>query len=329
MEESDQPGGVDFLVEALLCDLEAGPAWRKLRDRYETGWRRTLVYDRASVEEISPAIDLYWAMRIGFADGMLESTQAPLPARPAGAATDLPPDLQTLKDMVGYGNVRLIRLERVTEQLFPPAREAIEQCLRERLGDLWDDLPSDVTDPLISAEYGYGFGWQRFISTGAVLKGFHEAVKACFEWYFARPFAAYLNERRVTRTPVCWGVWQGQPQSDEFFTNKPWCLSLGKWAGALGLVAGGRHPPKNNPQLAAFLGHGWPDLGKDALRQLAGSLRSVQAYRNRWEHSDSPPRPYHTERTELDEMRDLVLGTPKSPSVICRIYDLLGRSKQS
>jgi hypothetical protein len=329
MEESDQPGRVDFLVEALLCDLEARPDWYKLRDRYETGWRRTLVCDRASVEEISPAIDLYWAMRIGFADKMLEATHALEVAAPPVAAPDLIGQIQRIEDIASTTALRLIKRQREEDERRPPTEQELRLFLEERLARVWDSLPSDVTDALLSAEYAYRAGWQSGIPTRAVVKGFHEAVEACFEWYFAKPFATYLNEGGVSHTTVYWGVWREQPQKSEFQANNPRCLSLGRWAGAFKVAADADLPASKNLQVATFLKDNWPDLGKDALRELADSLGKVQDYRNRAEHPHSPPRPRHTERSELGEMRKLVLGTADSPSIIAQIYRLLGASKQS
>ncbi len=321
-EVEEEPGTFDFLVEALLSPLEGRPDWHKLRDRYESGWRRTPCYAGMPAEEIGPHMDLYWAMRIGFADKMLESAQALVPAGAPGPSPDPARDIQTIKDVVTTVAIRQVKQQRDLDEQRPPTEQELRLFLEGRLAEVWDNLPSDVTDALISAEYGHRDGWRSAIPTLAVLKGFHEAVAACLAWYFARPFATYLAGAGVSRTAVEWGVWNGQPQRRQFHAEDPRCLSLGQWAGAFRAI-------EKNPRVAAFLRHNWPGLGTEALRELAALLRKVQDYRNRAEHPRSSPRSHHTEKAELDEMRKLVLGLGDSPSVIVQIYGLLAQSKQS
>jgi len=331
MEESDEPTSADFAIDALLCECEVCTDWQTARDRYLTGWRRTPCYEGASPEEIGPHMDLYWAMRIGFAEKMLESTQALVPARPAGAATDLPPDLQTIKDMVGYAIVRLMKQERVMEERFPPTEQELHLFLEERLGRVWDNLPSDVTDALVSAEYGYRAGWQSGIPTRAVVEDLHDAVQACFQAYFVDRFIAYLNEGRLSSTPLSFGRWRGQWQEREFQADNPGSVSLGVWGSVLEAVADATLTGTENLQVSAFMSLSWPNLGADAVRQLAASLRRVQHLRNPAVHRQWPPRPHHKEKTGLDDIRKLVLDIDGdgSSSIIVQIYRLLAPSKQS
>jgi hypothetical protein len=326
MEESDQPGGVDFLVEALLCDLEARPDWHKLRDRYETGWRRTVVYDRASVEEISPAIDLYWAMRIGFADKLLETTQALVAAEPPAASPDR---MQIIQDMLTGIGLRQLKQQREEDERLPPTEDAIEQCLRERLGDLWDNLPSDVADVLMHAEYSYEARMQSGTTTRQVVMGFHDAVWACFQAYFLDRFIAFLEKEKWQSTRLSYRGWQDRWEEREFKPDNPTSLSIRGWASVLQVVADPEHKGTENLQVKEFVKRSWPTLGRDVLKELAGSLHEVQDYRNPAVHRQWPPRSHHEERADLEAMRKLVLGTEGgASSLIVQIYRLLAPGKQ-
>jgi hypothetical protein len=326
LSDFESPNAVYLLVESLLSDCDPQRDWQRAREAYIKGWQLTPCYQGIPAEEIGPHTDLYWAMRIGFADEMLKSTQALVPAESPPTFPDLASRMQAIQDTVTATNLRLIKQQREDDRRRLPTEEELCLFLKERLGTAWDNLPSDVTDALVSAEYGYRAGWQSAIPTRAVLKGFHEAVEACFEWYFSRPFAAYLKERGLLHATVCWGVWRGQPERSPFEAGDPRCLSLGRWAGAFKAVTNAGFSANENVEVKAFLKHNWPDLGVDALRQLAASMRRVQDLRNRGEHPHSPPRPHHTERSETKEMRKLVLDPDGdgSSSIIARICRLFG-----
>jgi len=328
LEDEVALGGEHYLLHALLCEYAICSDWQKARETYVTWWELTPCYEGTPTEEIGPHTDLYWAMRIGFAEKMLESTGALVPADQLAAPPNLVRDIETIKEVVRATAIRLVKERHDREQRLPPTKEAIEQCLREPLGDLWDKLPSDVADPLLHAEFGHRFGWQSGIGTRALVLDFHEAAEACFACYFAEPFATYLNTYGVPSAKVCRGVWHRQPQLETFHAHDPRCLTLGQWAGVLEVVAGDDVSDGEDWRVRTFLKEKWPDLAGDALRQLAGSLRNVQHYRNRAAHGHSPPRSHHTERSELDEMRDLVLGSAGSPSMIAQIYRLLAPGKQ-
>jgi hypothetical protein len=326
-EVEEEPGRLDFLVEALLCEHELGRDWQKVRDRYLAGWRRTPCYEGTSPEEIGPHMDLYWAMRIGFADKMLEFTGALVPAQAPAPPPDTLRDIETIKEVVTTIAIRQVKEQRDREQRLPPTREAMEQCLRERLGDVWDNLPSDVTDPLLSAECDYQTGWQRGIPTRQVAEGFYDAVQACFQAYFVDRLIASLGTGpRSIR--LSYRGWRGRWEEHEVDLDNPTSLSVRAWASVLETVADPEQTGRENLQVKQFVKRSCPTLGPDPPKALADLLRKVQDYRNAAVHRRWPPGPHRKERAELDDMRDLVLGTAHSPSVVVQIYRLFGPSKQ-
>jgi hypothetical protein len=96
------------------------------------------------------------------------------------------------------------------------------------------------------------------------------------------------------------------------------------------VVADPEHKGTENLQVKEFVKRSWPTLGRDVLKELAGSLHEVQDYRNPAVHRQWPPRSHHEERADLEAMRKLVLGTEGgAPSLIAQIYHLLAPGKQS
>jgi len=246
------------------------------------------------------------------------------------ASPDLASRMQTIQEILTGIALRQIKQQREQDERRPPTKQELHLFLEERLGSVWDNLPSDVTDALLSAEYAYRAGWQSSIPTRAVVEDLHDAVQACFHAYFVDRFIAYLNEGRLSSTPLSFGRWRGQWQEREFKADNPGSVSLGVWASVLEAVADATLTGTENLQVSAFMSLSWPNLGADAVRQLAASLRRVQHLRNPAVHRQWPPRPHHKERAELDEMRQLVLDTDGdgSSSIIAQIYRLLGPSKQ-
>lgn len=155
-------------VEALLSEFDVDRDWQKARQRYVEMWRRSDRWRGAVLSEISPESDLYWAIRIGFADTILETPgqQALVPTKiapqtgvpdPEGLSRDdinalllhkidwqtqkiqeillqhLPPstDIHTLADrrqLDAYG---------ILSRLEQDLRKLIENKLRESYGDRW------------------------------------------------------------------------------------------------------------------------------------------------------------------------------------------------
>ena len=327
-EVEEEPGRFDFLVEALLCDHEPGRDWQKVRDRYLAGWRRTPCYEGTSPEEIGPHMDLYWAMRIGFADKMLESTRALEVAAVPVAIPGLIDQMQRIEDIASTIALRQLRHEREFDERLPQSRGKIAQSLAGYLGDVWGRLPSDVEDALLSAEYSHEAGWRTDISTREVVERFHSAVEACFHRYFVDPFAAYLRRGDVPSAPLCFRGWRGQWQDREFKADNPSSVSLSIWAGVFEALTDPGPTATENLHVKTFVNHNWPELPLADLKELADPLRRIQSYRNLAAHRQSPPRPLQEAKTELDDMRKVVLGIG-SPSVITEIYRLLTPSKQS
>ena len=65
---------------ALLREYHPNRDWQKMRDECLSIWRLSYSYSGMPLSEIGPCDDLYWAMRIGFADKFLKPEEAKTPA---------------------------------------------------------------------------------------------------------------------------------------------------------------------------------------------------------------------------------------------------------
>ena len=59
-------------ILALLREYDPGRDWQKMRDQCLSIWRLSDIYSGMPLSEIGPCQDLYWAMRIGFADALMK-----------------------------------------------------------------------------------------------------------------------------------------------------------------------------------------------------------------------------------------------------------------
>jgi len=61
-----------MVILALLREYDPSRDWQKMRDQCLSMWRLSYSYSGMPLSEIGPCHDLYWAMRIGFADALLK-----------------------------------------------------------------------------------------------------------------------------------------------------------------------------------------------------------------------------------------------------------------
>jgi hypothetical protein len=321
-EVEEEPGRFDFLVEALLCDHEPGRDWQKVRDRYLAGWRRTPCYEGTSPEEIGPHMDLYWAMRIGFADKILESTQAVVPAGQPAAPPDVVRDIETIKEVVTTIAIRQVKQERDLNERLPPAKRQIHGFLAQCLPGVSDQLPPKVINALTKAE-GY---YKSEVNDEEAKVSFVKAVEAALYDCWVAPLADFMERDRRQQIDLPLPLPRNRMGATRLRR-----LSLLDCADLFDtLVTPARRDLSalGAEDLRHFMnqriGPRWPDFGP-----LAQSLRRVQELRAASAHYQQAETRVDRELWELEEIRKLVLGTAGSPSVIVQIYRLLAPSKQS
>jgi len=322
-EEFGPYGARDFLLDSLMCEYEQRRDWHRARGRYVERWKATASCEGASPDQIGPHIDLYWAMRIGFADKMIESTQALEPVQPPAAEVSVVQDVHAIRDIVSSIALRQLKQEQELEQRLPPRGRQLHRLLSQCMGDVWPCLPSKVVDALTKAESYY----TTQVNDDDAKVWFVKAVEAALDDCFLSPLADFM------RRDSCKQIDLPLPTPRDRMAAKALRrLALSAWAD----VFDGLAPPPRKRVSALRAGEGglsrfldehigprWPDF-----RPLAQSLRNVQEFRGGSAHYQLAETRVDKESWELEEMRKLVLGIG-SPSVIAHIYHLLASSKQS
>jgi hypothetical protein len=332
-DERDETGNVrNWLtpVLALLSEYEQGRNWEKARRNYIFMWQCSFTSQGMSLAEVAPENNLYWAMRIGFADKILESSNQLQPVQvPADA-------LETISTRTGLEVMKIgymmkdipTQLQQIKQSL--SGKEDVVNYLREKLGAVWDKLPSSVVDELRAAEQGYRSEFHTCQSTIS----FGRALESCFRCYFTDALVDYMREKDIVDMTLIMGeVNKSRPTRIGIGTWRPDVinptkLSLRDWAGLFEILADPEQKEQTNSNMKAFLKQKWPKLNMADLRELIRPFKVFQDYRNKAAHPQ-PPRSHLEEKNELEQMRNLVLGSIKERSVIVQIFQLLSAKSSS
>lgn len=331
-EAEERVGEAAVVFAAVLALVsEYGPErdWVKLRELYIDGWWRSAAFAGCPVHEIGPNTDLYWAMRIGFADKVLEvmkswDSTALVPAGPIvpqdNPVTNVMQQLQRIEDITSSTSLRQVKQWQELDKRLPPERRKLYEGLAQGFGSIWDELPKKVANALAKAERYY----RTEVNDDDAKVWFAKAVEAALDDCLVSPLIAYMEERHLKQMTVPFPAPRGPQNLSPSAVRK---LTLGEWAGVL---AGLGHQRKDLSSLATkelkeflnnvlFAGKRWPDLFP-----LAQGLRRVQEYRGGSAHYQEAATRMEKEEWELEELRNLVLGIGQQ-SVIELIYRLLGK----
>jgi hypothetical protein len=316
VEVDDEPGRWDLVVEALLCEHDPSRDWQKLRDRYLEEWTRTARYEGTSPEEIGPHMDLYWAMRIGFADKMLESTQAMVLSAEPVPTTSVVSDVEALMDTIRG-------MDRKLDELLTGSGQEVRGRVMRYLIAVSDVIAVKVLNHLEKAERYYN----SKINDDIAKESFVKAVEATLNDCLVEPLIKFMQQHRQQQIDIPFPPPRGRERKGSAGIRQ---LKLWQWAYVLDtLVTPARRglSPLATHDLRGFMdehvGPRWPDFGP-----LAKSLRRVWELRGSCAHDQPAEARVDKELEELREMRELVLGAGGSPSVIVQIYRLLAPSKQ-
>ena len=308
-------------VVTFLCECEPNRDWEKVRQRYVSMWNNSYTYQGISLSELTPESDLYWAMRIGFVDKMLET-------QPKQLIAPLPTEkLETIATRTSLGVFKVLQdmseLKLTIESSLPSDLEKIRLLTASQLGDVWDKLPAGVADALMEAEQSF----QVRTRTQQAILDFHKASEECFRCYFIDPLVAYMNKPGLEEMTLHVGP-RGKARPIRIGVNiargshlmNPRRLSLRDWAGLFEMLADPEQKAMVNLAMKMFIKQNWPKFDFATFEQLVEPLKKIQEYRNHAAHP-YPPRPHMEERNELEEMRKLVLGIEQTP-VIAQIFKL-------
>jgi len=316
VEVDDEPGRWDLVVEALLCEHDPSRDWQELRDRYLEEWTRTARYEGTSPEEIGPHMDLYWAMRIGFADKMLESTQALVLSAEPVPTTSVVSDVEALMDTIRG-------MDRKLDELLTGSGQEVRGRVMRHLIAVSDVIAVKVLNHLEKAERYYN----SKINDDIAKESFVKAVEATLNHCLVEQLIKFMQHHRQQQIDIPFPPPRGRERKGSAGIRQ---LKLWQWAYVLDtLVTPARRglSPLATHDLRGFMdehvGPRWPDFGP-----LAKSLRRVWELRGSCAHDQPAEARVDKELEELREMRELVLGAGGSPSVIVQIYRLLAPSKQ-
>ena len=322
--------GNGTVVASLLCEYDERRNWQILRQQYVSMWESSSRYQWLPLCQAGTWTDLYWAIRIGFADKMLEiANQVAL----ISAQTEPSPlirDIEMIKDITSTIAVRLIKLQQDSVKIheleqkmperLPLSKREIRQQLQQRLGSVWEKLLPNVVDTLVKAESYYKTG----VNTNDAKVWFHKAVEASLNCCLVEPLVSFMQKRDDNRIAICFPPPRGVEHKTSSQIHK---LSLLDWSAVLETLS---VPVQQNlaslgaEDLKQFMKGHFEELPLPSLRELSRSLRDFCQYRKDSAHDHSPR--YEEEIGELNQMRELVLGI-KRPSVITQIFQLFGTEK--
>lgn len=303
-------------IASLLLSREVSTDWQQAHE-----YMRGMAMFRSSAEHgtnvdlsnVSPTSRLYWAMRIGFADAMLEKTvavvlQAPLTVKDLQIGTTLTYADLTQLEILNQIKKKLDRL--------PPSLEEIETYLLETLDDTFDGLPLQVRDHLKQAELDFRNGTRQ---SNAKVE-FVKTVEAALDCLFVSPIRSYYKQSKLE-----WPFTELLPNGTKpEYGIRKWGEHFCKLAQPISQQLGNI----NQPGITRFLKENYPDLNYCELEGLGKSLQDVQKLRGSSGHYQSQF-PLNKEIAQLKELRNMVLGLNGGPSIIKQMVELFGGKPQN
>lgn len=314
-------------VIALLCEYDPGRNWEKVRQHYVAMYTYCSysAEEGMSLPEISPESDLYWAIRIGFADKILEVTTQRALVPQEVSPQRVVRDIESIKEIVSTMALRQLKEQQKLEEIhqrLPPGKREIHERLEQCLGAVWRELPAKVINTLIKAENYY----RSTVNDDDAKVWFHKAVEASLYSCFVEPLGNFMQKHDYGKIAVCFPAPRGVEHKSLFQLEK---LSPGEWSEVLEMLAapsGKSLASLGTDDLREFMKAHFGGPRLPDFRSLASSLRMVQQYRQGSAHYQEAASRYDKEKWELEQMRNLVLGI-NGPSVIVHIFQLLAGGK--
>jgi len=329
---SGEDWGNGTIVASLLCEYEEHRDWQNLRQQCVSMWESSSRYQWLSLCQAGTWTDLYWAVRIGFAEKMLEITKqralvpSQTPQSPVISDIEITRDIAStiairqMKELHELGKLDelLSSLQVALDERLPSSKADIHDQLQKKLSSVWDKIPAKVMSSLVKAERYY----KTEVDDDQAKGWFNRAVEASIHYCLRDPFVSFRQKRGFKKTNIAFAPrGQNQPAYSKG-VNK---LSLFEWSLTIDMTIA----PINNRStlelidLKRFLKEYFGDLPVSALKQLH---RSLQDFCLRKDSQHDHPSRYEEEIQELKQMRDLALGINR-PSIITQIFQLFATIK--
>ena len=254
---------------------------------------------------MSAQSDLYWAMRVGFADAHLGNTDQ------HHSYPDLIGDaLERIETITSSTARHVLRAEQTLESLNETLRERLpfdkERCkenLKEALPLVWELLPRQPVDYLVQASV-LAYGSQKSYSNVAL----GNAVASLFTELIERSILNLVDAKDL--------VLRGHNRT----------LKLGRWhkfpLGDWAYILNSASTPGKNPGLLPTLIQAFPDAGPEAVVNLSPQLQAIADLRNRTAHPSSAPS--QQSGTHADELWNIVVGNDGNGGFLTKFYSALG-----
>jgi hypothetical protein len=316
-------------VASLLLEYNEHRNWQILRQQYVSMWEALPRYQWLSLCEVGTQTDLYWGMRIGFADQMLTTTEKMSVIQHQTEPSTIVRDIQTTKDIASTIALRQVKQQVDSDKMFellqklierqPPTQQEIKHQLQQRLSSVWSKLPAIVVDNLIEAEKYNKTG----VNTGEAKGWFHKAVEASLQCCVVEPLVSFIQKRNNKTIAIPFPPPRGAEPKNSGALRK---LSLWEWSIVFEVLS--MPVDKSLASLGAedirrFMKENFGELPLPALRELSGTLRDF-CQRKDSQHQHVPR--YEEEIQELEQMRELALGI-RRPSVITQIFQLFATGR--
>ncbi|GEM_PF-3936797 len=318
---------------SLLFERGAGQALPQLRADYLRLWRRAGSVDKSdiySVLDISgeygtfPWSDRYWAMKIGFADKLMEATATRSIVPVGNPVIHVVQQLGDLREILSTVALRQIKQEHNSERRhqevlgrLSASRDEVVTRLREHLGAIWTDVPAKVANTMVKAERYY----LTHTNDDDAKVWYFKSVEASLAHCFVLPLLDFMTARNSGKMPICFPASSGgiKHMSREQISK----ISPRDWGEVFLVLASGDTSlaALGKTELMEFVKTRFGSLDIRQLVPLANDLRLLQDLRGGSAHYRDADSRYTQEQRELEDMRGMVLGISR-PSVIATIFPL-------
>ena len=327
--DSDEKGApnrkVPLVVGSLLSDSDGSRDWKALREHYLCMWSGSYTSYGKPLSEVGPEDDLYCAMRIGFADKML---QQPNPSEDQNGISG---QLATIKDIQTGMSLRQLKQHQENQKQFqellerlPPNAYNVGSQLKQRLGEHIELVPEQAVNYCVNGELAYNSRTGGSKEVADAIIWFGKSAAACLEDCLVNPFLKYSKDYGEKLT-IDLQIPQGQ-KNLKIVGARYWSLS--DWAYILELLNTTMGSSSSNlgvVVLKKFMKEHFGYQRFPDFRSLGETLHKIQQYRNKAVH---PPTVWENHLQDLEEMRSLVLGIGGQTSVLVLIPRLLAQQKQ-
>ena len=244
---------------------------------------------------LNPQSNLYWALRVGFADAHSEN-----PTRPPASPEEIADLMEDIKTITSSAAVRILHTERNTEHLIeqvqdrlPPSEEFHYRLLEQRMPNILTILPIQTVGHLVDAlKHKFAKEWDECAICLC------KSVESMFHDVFC---PRTLQHPESTELEL---VLPGKRHARRTYPPADWNrIPISAWAGILRTTTS----PGRNASLRTAISRAFPDAGLDAVVNLNEELARIARLRGSSAH-DSPASAEERSKN-AEELWDLVVAS--------------------